>query len=117
MTPLCEEILSDYFASPWLKLALTSALDRDPVDACHDAELLRAVLAGEHDRAEVLADFAVRFWVKGQLRLALGLPATQALADAERLAAALKEWCDDVLGAAESVSDWLAEFQSSLQEV
>jgi hypothetical protein len=41
---LCEAILSDFAASCWLKLALTSALERDPVDAVADAEALARAL-------------------------------------------------------------------------
>jgi len=44
MTPSCEAILNDPAASDWLKLALVSALERDPVDAAADAEVLAAVL-------------------------------------------------------------------------
>lgn len=40
-----ESILASPIASFWLKNALTAALDRDPVDAVIDAELLAAVLA------------------------------------------------------------------------
>ncbi|MDD5581481.1 MAG: hypothetical protein PHY16_19730 [Methylobacter sp.] len=40
LVPLCEAILNDFSASYWLKLALTSALERDPVDAVADAEAL-----------------------------------------------------------------------------
>lgn len=44
MAPSCEAILNDPAASDWLKLALVSALERDPVDAANDAEVLAAVL-------------------------------------------------------------------------
>jgi hypothetical protein len=44
MTPTCEAILNDFAASDWLKLALVSALERDPVDAAADAEILAAIL-------------------------------------------------------------------------
>lgn len=37
---LCEEIRNDADASYWLKSALDSALQRDPVDAVADAEVL-----------------------------------------------------------------------------
>ncbi len=37
---LCEKILNDFAASRWLKFTLTSALERDPVDAVADAEAL-----------------------------------------------------------------------------
>jgi hypothetical protein len=40
----CEAILNDFAASDWLKLALVSALERDPVDAANDAEVLAAAL-------------------------------------------------------------------------
>jgi hypothetical protein len=39
-----EEILEDPAASDWLKAALRSALERDPVDALNDALLLAATL-------------------------------------------------------------------------
>ncbi len=44
MMPLCENILDDLAASFWLKNALRSALNRDPVDALNDAELLVVAL-------------------------------------------------------------------------
>ncbi len=44
MMPMCENILDDPAASFWLKNALRSALDRDPVDALNDAELLVVAL-------------------------------------------------------------------------
>jgi hypothetical protein len=40
-----EEILADPCTSYWLKNALASALERDCVDASHDAELLAHVLS------------------------------------------------------------------------
>jgi hypothetical protein len=40
------EYLEDPLASEWLKQALRSALERDPVDAANDADLLRAILFG-----------------------------------------------------------------------
>ncbi|MGH8159244.1 MAG: hypothetical protein ACREPQ_14080 [Rhodanobacter sp.] len=45
MARLAAEILADPSASFWLKAALTSALERDCVDAANDAELLAEVLA------------------------------------------------------------------------
>ena len=42
--PEGEEILDDPSASDWLKGALRSALDRDPVDALNDALVLAAAL-------------------------------------------------------------------------
>jgi hypothetical protein len=39
-----EEILEDPSASDWLKVALRSALERDPVDALNDALVLAATL-------------------------------------------------------------------------
>lgn len=39
-----EEILADPSVSFWLKDALRSALDRDPVDAWKDTDLLTVIL-------------------------------------------------------------------------
>ena len=39
-----EKVLEDPAASLWLKEALSSALDRDPVDAANDAEVLAQLL-------------------------------------------------------------------------
>ncbi|WP_442763853.1 hypothetical protein [Malikia spinosa] len=39
-----RELLADPGLSDWFKQALSSSLDRDPVDAANDAELLSAVL-------------------------------------------------------------------------
>ncbi len=47
--PTVEELLASPGVSYWLKDALKSALNRDCVDASHDAELLAAVL-GERTR-------------------------------------------------------------------
>ncbi len=44
MTPLSRKILADFSASTWLKHALRSALERDPVDALNDAETLVVAL-------------------------------------------------------------------------
>ncbi len=44
MTPMCENILDDPATSFWLKNALRSALNRDPVDALNDAEVLVVAL-------------------------------------------------------------------------
>jgi hypothetical protein len=41
---LPEEIIADPAASDWLKLALQSALTRDPVDALNDALALAGIL-------------------------------------------------------------------------
>ena len=43
--PTIDEILHDPSASNWLRDALRQSLDRDPVDAANDAEILAAVLA------------------------------------------------------------------------
>jgi len=43
MTP--TEILNDPSASGWLKVALETAMNRDPVDAANDADLLAKVLS------------------------------------------------------------------------
>lgn len=42
--PEIHEILLDPAASFWLKNALRSALERDPVDAANDAEVLAQLL-------------------------------------------------------------------------
>lgn len=39
-----EQVLADSAASFWLKACLRSALDRDPVDAANDAEVLAHLL-------------------------------------------------------------------------
>jgi hypothetical protein len=42
--PSIDEVLADSAASFWLKMALRSALYRDPVDATHDSEILARLL-------------------------------------------------------------------------
>ena len=42
--PTPEGILADHASSTWIRSALTSALQRDPVDALNDAIVLAAVL-------------------------------------------------------------------------
>jgi hypothetical protein len=42
--PNSQEILADPAASEWLKVALKSAIERDPVDALNDALVLAATL-------------------------------------------------------------------------
>ena len=49
--PTIEGVLADPAASVWLKNALRSALERDPVDAANDAEMLLRLL---DDRLRVL---------------------------------------------------------------
>ena len=44
LEPTVEEVMRDESASDWLKGALTTALERDPVDALSDAFLLAAAL-------------------------------------------------------------------------
>lgn len=51
-----RQLLHDPGLSDWFKGALLSALDRDPVDAAHDAGLLSTVLAR---RAQVIAAAAL----------------------------------------------------------
>jgi len=46
-----EEVLADPTASDWLKNALRSAIERDPVDAADDAEALAQLLRGHMMRA------------------------------------------------------------------
>lgn len=47
--PSIAELLADPAASVWLKMALRSALCRDPVDAAHDSQVLECVLARRCD--------------------------------------------------------------------
>jgi hypothetical protein len=47
--PSIAELLFDPTASVWLKLALRSALCRDPVDAANDSQILARVLARRCD--------------------------------------------------------------------
>lgn len=42
--PTVEEVMRDQAASQWLKSALRTALERDPVDALNDAFVLAAAL-------------------------------------------------------------------------
>lgn len=42
--PTVEEVMRDQAASQWLKSALRTALERDPVDALNDALLLAGLL-------------------------------------------------------------------------
>ena len=42
--PTSQQILADPAASEWLKSALKSAVERDPVDALNDALVLAATL-------------------------------------------------------------------------
>ena len=44
--PSVEEVMSDESASDWLRAALRTALERDPVDALNDALALAAALEG-----------------------------------------------------------------------
>jgi hypothetical protein len=46
-----EDVLNDFSASYWLKNALSSALQRDPIDVSRDAELLARLL---RERADAL---------------------------------------------------------------
>jgi hypothetical protein len=55
-------ILREPGTSQWIKDALSAALDRDPVDAVNDAELLAIVLRhrAEVIQSEALAAVAIR---------------------------------------------------------
>jgi hypothetical protein len=44
--PTVEGVMSNESASDWLKAALRTALERDPVDALNDALALAAALEG-----------------------------------------------------------------------
>ena len=48
--PGIDEVLADPAASYWLKTAHCSALNRDPVDAAHDLEILARLLEDRCDR-------------------------------------------------------------------
>jgi hypothetical protein len=48
-SPCTEELLEDPATSFWLKTAIRALMDRDPVDALNDSELLRQVM---HRRAQ-----------------------------------------------------------------
>jgi hypothetical protein len=48
--PSSEELLSAFDVSKWLKSSLSAAMDRDPVDAARDAELLHQVLEARLSR-------------------------------------------------------------------
>jgi hypothetical protein len=56
MTPPGEARLVDFSASDWLKAALCSALERDPVDALNDAEILVKTLREYLDAVQRLAN-------------------------------------------------------------
>jgi hypothetical protein len=43
-SPTIDEVLRDFAASHWIKGALRTAMDRDPVDAANDAEVLAQLL-------------------------------------------------------------------------
>ncbi len=49
ISPSCESLLERQDVSYWLKHALRQALQRDPVDAARDAELLADVLRHRAD--------------------------------------------------------------------
>ncbi len=51
LCPTLEEILEDPCASRWIKVALQSALQRDPVDAANDAEFLAQALQQRCEQA------------------------------------------------------------------
>lgn len=53
-----RQILSEPGTSTWMKEALTTALNRDPVDAAKDAELLAIVLGHRADQINWAAQAA-----------------------------------------------------------
>ena len=61
-----RQILNGPGTSYWLKYALTTALDRDPVDAVNDAELLAMILGHRVDQinATTSAELAARDAIK-----------------------------------------------------
>jgi uncharacterized protein YwbE len=54
-----RQILSGPGTSHWLKDTITSALDRDPVDAVNDAELLAMLLGHRADQITAMARAAL----------------------------------------------------------
>jgi hypothetical protein len=65
--PTIEQVLANPATHNWLKSALTSALDKDPVDAFYDAELLAKLLRarldsilGLHETQHQFSDAAVK---------------------------------------------------------
>jgi hypothetical protein len=59
-----EDVLNDFSASYWLKNSLSSALQRDPIDASRDAELLARLL---RERANALLTRATRKNMTGRI--------------------------------------------------
>ena len=57
--PTIDEVLADFSASHWIKDALRSALNRDPVDAANDAAFLCALLNKRADAAMAAGRAAV----------------------------------------------------------
>ncbi|MEI6067934.1 MAG: hypothetical protein WCP96_11365 [Methylococcaceae bacterium] len=58
MTSIYKAILVDVSASSWVKDALRSALERDPVDALNDAEtLVKALRENLDDIHRLVNDF------------------------------------------------------------
>lgn len=56
--PVIAEVMSDPGTSPWLRDALSTALRRDPAEACRDPELLTVLLklqAGSTHSADLAA--------------------------------------------------------------
>jgi len=49
--PSIAQVMNDPAASDWLKHALSGALNRDPVDAAHDAECLAEILGARMVRS------------------------------------------------------------------
>ena len=47
--PTIEDVMASPCTSRWLKVALSAALDRDAVDAAHDADMLAALLTARVD--------------------------------------------------------------------
>lgn len=73
--PVIAEVMSDPGTSPWLRDALSTALRRDPVEACRDAELLTVLLkvqAGSTHPADLAAS-PVHWHAEGALARRQGL--------------------------------------------
>ena len=64
-----RQILDGPGTSTWMKLALTTALNRDPVDAVNDAELLALVL--RHRVEQISAAAKVELEARDAIRKAM----------------------------------------------
>ena len=61
-TPTAEEIIAMPDCSTWLRNSLITALNRDPIDAANDAEMLALVLAAR--AGAIMATDAARLGIR-----------------------------------------------------